>query len=246
MTTPSAVLTLLLAILPSGGFAVSQSTGGPPVPSSQEFGEAELQALLTATLQRDFVQDKGELEVHFTRRWPTLTITNAPVTVKILDLPTAGVTGNFIVRFQLQTAGRGLGTFQVPVRAHVWRDIWVARSSLRRGEPLTHCDRGQERRDLLAVREPVLGTVADDAAYELAETVPAGQPLLQRSVKLRTLVRRGQVVEAVVRDTALAVAIKVEVLEDGARDQQIRVRNLQSKRELRGKVLDEATVVVSL
>jgi flagella basal body P-ring formation protein FlgA len=40
--------------------------------------------------------------------------------------------------------------------------------------------------------------------------------------------------------------MKVEVLEDGVPGQVIRIRNPQTRRELRGKVQNEQTVVVSL
>jgi flagella basal body P-ring formation protein FlgA len=62
----------------------------------------------------------------------------------------------------------------------------------------------------------------------------------------RTLVHRGQIAQAVARDGTMEISLKVEVLEDGSLGQQVRVRNLLSKREFRGKVEDEGTVSVSL
>jgi flagella basal body P-ring formation protein FlgA len=44
----------------------------------------------------------------------------------------------------------------------------------------------------------------------------------------------------------LMITLKVEALEDGAAGQVIRVRNPISRRDLRGKVLDEQNVLVSL
>jgi flagellar basal body P-ring formation protein FlgA len=164
----------------------------------------------------------------------------------VMELPTAGVTPNFIVRFELSTPSRVLGTYQMPVAAQVWRDIWVSRSPLRRGEPLAGCDRALERRDVLALRDAAWDDSPNESLYELAENIPAGAPIGQHGVKLRTLVRRGQIVEAVVRDQAMTVSLKAEVLEDGALGQQVRVRNVQSKREFRGKVQDEKTVLVTL
>jgi flagella basal body P-ring formation protein FlgA len=40
--------------------------------------------------------------------------------------------------------------------------------------------------------------------------------------------------------------MKVDVLEDGATGQVIRIRNPQTRRELRGKVQDEQTILISL
>ena len=139
-----------------------------------------------------------------------------------------------------------LGSWQLPLKAHVWREVWVARSPLRRSELLASADRVRERRDVLAMREAYIAGDTDDSMMELAEDVPAGMPILARSVRPRTLVRRGQIAEAIVRDGAMAISLKVEVLENGAQGQQVRVRNVQSKREFRGKVEDERTILVSL
>jgi flagella basal body P-ring formation protein FlgA len=213
---------------------------------SRMLHELELKELLTSVLQRDHVQDKGELELRFTRPWQAIAVPDEPITLKVLELPTSGVGANFIVRFQVQTACEVIGSWQMPVQARAWREIWVARSALKRGEILGQADRVKERRDVLPIREALLGDAGDETALELAEAVPSGVPIYARAVRLRTLIRRGQVAEAFVRDGVLSLSIKVEVLEDGSFGQQVRVRNPQTKREFRGKVQDEQTILVSL
>ena len=65
-------------------------------------------------------------------------------------------------------------------------------------------------------------------------------------MRLRPVLHRGQIVEALVRDGTLTVSLKVEVLENGLPGQIVRVRNVQSRREFRGKVQNEQTIIVSL
>ena len=254
--------TIFACILASGGFAVTSlasepsatllasaasTTAATPAPVvTHDLGEIEVRELLTATLQREQAQAKGELELIFARPWATRTVPDEPITVKILELPLAGITPSFIVRFELVTPSRSLGTFQMPVTAHIWRDILVARTRLRRGQLLADADCGHERRDVLALRDTPVSDAADDTMLEVSREVAPGWPVYQRDVRSRTLVRRGQVIEAIVRDSAISASQKVEVLEDGAIHQQVRVRNLTSKREFRGKVQDEKTVLVSL
>ncbi|HUI06943.1 MAG TPA: flagellar basal body P-ring formation chaperone FlgA [Verrucomicrobiae bacterium] len=218
----------------------------PSVPKSRVLGESELKAMLTAALQREHVRELGELELTFVRSWSPITVPDSGLTVKIVELPTLGVTANFIVGFELFAGEKSLGRWQMPLKARVWRDVWVARTPLRHGEPLANADCVRERRDVLTLREPYIAGDADETTLELAEDVPAGMPLLARSVRPRTVVHRGQVVEAILRDGSMAVALKAEVLENGAIGQQVRVRNVQSKREFRGKVESEATISVSL
>ena len=250
----------LVAILTTGGLVLKSLAGelsatlpstnaasdSVAAPRTRSLNEAELKDLLTATLQREHVRDRGELEVRLTRSWVPVTVPAGPLTMNILELPSAGVSLNFIVRFELRTADRIIGTWQTPLQAHVWRDIWVARTPLKRGQLLSEADRAKERRDVLVLRDACLEDLPDDSIYEIAEALPAGTPLCASSVKLRRLVRRGQVAEAVVQDGAMSVSLKVEVLEDGVLGQFVRVRNLQSRREFRGKVENEQTVLVGL
>lgn len=208
--------------------------------------ESDLKEMLTATLQQDCVKERGELELRFLRPVPTQNIIDEPLTVKLLDLPAAGVTANFIARFELRAGEEVAGAWQIPVQARVWRDVYVAGAQLRRGQLLRDADVNLERRDLLTTRDPLTALDLDATGVELAENIQPGLPLTSRSLRLRPIVQRGKVAEAVIRDGGLTLSVKVEVLEDGLPGQTIRVRNLKSKREFRGKVHNEETIHVTL
>jgi flagella basal body P-ring formation protein FlgA len=204
--------------------------------------------MLAAVLQQDYVKDKGELELRLTRPWNTRNVPDEVLSLKVLELPNAGVTTSFIVRFELRTAQESLGTWQTSVQAKIWREAWVAKSALKRGQLVADADLARERRDVLTVRDTLAG-FADGSAMaglEMAEPLQVGTPLLARSVKVRPVIRRGQFAEARVQDGALQVTLKVEALEDGAPGQTIRARNPLSRRDLTGKVLNEQTILVSL
>ena len=126
------------------------------------------------------------------------------------------------------------------------RDVLVARVPLKRGQPLQQSDFSIERRDVLSLREAVDVELAVNPAIELVENVPPGQPLLARAVRMRPVVQRGQMVDGLVRDGAMNISLKVEVLADGLPGQTVRVRNPKTKREFYAKVQDEQTVVIHL
>jgi flagella basal body P-ring formation protein FlgA len=208
--------------------------------------ESDLKEMLTMALQQDYVKDRGELELRFTRPVPTANIVDEVLTVKLLDLPTAGVTANFIARFELRANEEIAGTWQIPVQARIWREVYVAGSTLKRGTLLRDAEISRERRDVLAIRDTLTEVDLGNTALEVAENIPAGLPLTSRSLRLRPVVRRGKVTEAVVQDGGMTIAVKVEILEDGVPGQTIRVRNLKSKREFRGTVQNEETIHVIL
>jgi flagella basal body P-ring formation protein FlgA len=208
--------------------------------------EAEIREALTSALQHDFVKERGELELRLARPWPTASIADELFTVNILDLPSTGVTPSFVLRFELRSGSALLGNWQVPVQAHIWREVCVAGSPLLRGQLLRNADITKERRDMLTARDALLALEDDEEKLELAENLPAGAVLTARSLRLRPVMRRGKVVEALIQEGALTISIKAEVLEDGVPGQTVRARNLQSKREFRGKVQNEETIVVAL
>lgn len=208
--------------------------------------ESDLNELLTASLQQDYVKDRGTLELRFTRAVPATSVIDEPLTVKILDVPTAGVTANFIARFELRAGDEVAGTWQIPVHAQIWRDVYVAGSPLKRGTLLRDADLSRERRDLLTTRDALAEVELDNPNLELAENIAMGLPLTSRSLRLRPVVHRGKVADAIVQDGGMTLAVKVEILEDGLPGQTIRVRNLKSKREFRGTVQNEETIHVSL
>ena len=132
------------------------------------------------------------------------------------------------------------------VQARLFKDILVARSNLKRGQSLTDADVTAERRDVISLREPLEPAVLANTGAEVNEGVSAGQPLLARSIRLRPVVQRGQIVDAIMLDGSLNITLKVEVLADGLPGQTIRVRNPKTKREFYAKVQSEQTVLLSL
>lgn len=212
---------------------------------SRALAEVELKDLLTATLQREQVRRKGELQLRMTRPWTAVQVPDEPVDIKILDLPTSGVGANFIVRFDLVVQRETVGTWQVALSAQVLREVWVAQSPLRRGQSLMEVELTKERRDMLTLHDaPWEG--APDPALEIKESIPSNGLLYARSVGMRAVVHRGQTVEALMRDGTMSISLKVEVLEDGEPGQTVCVRNPASRREFRGRVLNEQTIQLLL
>jgi flagellar basal body P-ring formation protein FlgA len=235
-----------LAALPLRAGEPAPAAATNAAPSQHLLDQDELTALLTAELQDDYVKNKGELELHLTQPWTARKVSDEPLTIKILDLPTIGVTASFIVRFEVRNSHETIGTWQLPVQAHVWHEAWVAHSMLKRGDSLVDADIAQERRDVLLIHEPLADFAPGDSTLQIGEPVGIGAPIFARCIKLMPVVHRGQTVDALVEDGTLSIAMKVEVLEDGAPGQIIRARNQQSLRDVRGKVLNDQTILVKL
>jgi len=208
--------------------------------------ESELRTLLTGALQGEAVKERGELELRLARPWTSVHVPDEPLALKILDLPSAGVSQHFIVRFELVAGDEHLGPWQAVVQGRIMKNILVAAATTRRGQTLEAGEVTIERRDILALRDPLDESALRGAALEFMESVPAGQPILGRTVRPRPIVQRGMMVDGLVRDGSLHIVLKVEVLADGLPGQLVRVRNPKTKREFYAKVQDEQTVLINL
>jgi flagella basal body P-ring formation protein FlgA len=237
------------ALLKAGVDASLSSIGGADkvriVRKTRPLTESDLRELAASELTRQYLRDRGELEIRFTRGWAAITVPDEPLKLQILDLPSGGIAPSFILRAEISAGTESLGAWHIPIQARIWKDLYVTRSPAFRGQSFHEADLVKERRDVLTLRD-ALTSVLNEDALEFAESVPAGQPLLTRALRIRPAVRRGKTIDALVRDGGMSISVRVEVLEDGVPGQTIRVRNLQSRKEFRGKVQDEQTVVVLL
>ncbi len=245
--TREQVATALQAVAPQ--YATTNWAGAESVRVTRRMRaleEAEAISLLTSQLQQDMVRDRGELELRLARPWVPVSIPDEPLSVRVSDLPASGIGSSMMVRLELRTARETVGSWQLMVQARIWAEVWVAHSPLARGQSLRDADIAKERRDLLLLRQPLAAVSTGDDSVEIGESVTAGQPLLARAIRLRPVVYPGRTADATIQDGAMSITIKVEVLEAGAPGQMVRVRNLKSKREFRGKVQNEQTILVSL
>ena len=252
---------IALAGLSLGPLAVgAPADSGSPAPRLAEAGvsassaprpprrleEDELRSLLIDFLNKGRGTNGAEWELRFTRPWTPVTVPDEPLKVEILEPALNRITSTSILRVEMRAGRQLVGAWQVPVHARLWREVVIAESALRRGQLLSDAALIHERRDVLTLRDPLYELPLVPLDYELAESVPMGAPLTARALRLKPVVFRGKTVDAIMRDNAMTISLKVEVLEEGVPGQLVRVRNLQSRRELRGKVQDEQTIAISL
>lgn len=215
------------------------------VRATRVVNEMMLKELLTEALQREFVKERGELELRFTRAWNPLVVPDEAISIKVIEMPSSGVSASFICRFEMLAGTEVVGTYQQPLSAKVWKEIFVARSNVTRGQALRDADVGMERRDIVNNRDYLTELPLENPYVEFRENVPAGTQVTARTLRLKAIIKRGRLIDAIAKDDGLTISVKAEALEDGVPGQMLRVRNVRSKREFKGKVADEQTVVVA-
>lgn len=212
----------------------------------RELAEPEVRDRITHELQRKFARGGGEIEVKLSRPWRTVSIPDEAWEIRLLDLPAAGLQSLISLKVEVVAGGESIGSWFQPIQVRHWCEVPVAASALRRGQSLAEAETVLERRDILASRSILKALPASPQDYELGENLAPGQAFSDRSLRLKTVVFRGRRVDARVQSGTLEITTKVEALEDGYPGQSIRVRNPQSKREFRGVVQGEDTVLIPL
>lgn len=179
------------------------------------------------------------LEVDLVRPWtaPAADAGEAPVEIAVIDYPEA-LASSMLVRVRYRQDQRILREDTLVLRVSLWREGMIAALPLKRGEPVSLQAVTTRRVDALRDRESLPVSVAGED-YVLAREIPAGRMLSWRDVIRRPLVHRGQMVEVQAGSGTLVITIKALAMQDGARGDNVRVRNLESKRDFVAKVTAE-------
>lgn len=186
----------------------------------------------------------GELKLTLAQPWKELKLPAANFAVAIAEAPANGVAGTFVVRANITSSGETVSNLQVSLRAQLWQEVWTASSRLERGQALDRSLLATTRVDSLRERQPPLLAEIDPSTFEVAQTITASRPLTRRDVIARPLIRKGRVVEVVAQQGQLAITMKALALESGASGDLIKLRNLESRKEFSGQILNENKVQV--
>lgn len=243
--TSFAQLSTLLAPVGEAAPAITKTAlTTKPIGASQNLLTIER---LTAELEKELavrLSVTGELKLTLGSTWEPARLPADDLFLSVTELPIGGVSSAFFVRVKCSSGGNVVGEWQLPVRAQLWQDVWVAATRLERGQSLDRTLLGVQKVDILRERAPLIPAESDPTSFDVTQSIPAGRALTRRDIIERPIIRKGQVVEVVAKHGALAISMKALALESGATGDLIKLRNLESRKEFSGQILHESTVQV--
>ena len=163
--------------------------------------------------------------------------------VSIVEFPSA-IASQLLLRVRTETRGEAAQEHTLVLRANLWRSGWKLRQPSQRGDLLDTSALEPVRIDVLRDRE-ALATLPQ-GEYIFTRAVPPDRLLTWRDLAARPIVRRGQVVEVVAQSGPVSVSLKGLAMQDGARNEMIRIRNIQSNREFTAQVIAESRALIRL
>lgn len=186
----------------------------------------------------------GELRLRFLRPWPRLRLPDEHWQVEISHFPPNGLDAQLLLPLRFTVDGEPVADLQMPVRAEHWLPVMVAARKLNRAEEIVAEDFTLRPLDALRQRQALVPADTDLDRFELARAVNAGDALSWRDLVPRPLIRKGQRVEVRLEQGFLRLSMQATALENGARGDRIRLRNLDSRQDLEGIIRDSQTVVI--
>jgi flagella basal body P-ring formation protein FlgA len=186
----------------------------------------------------------SDLVLELARPWGAVKVPVSGVELKVVEYPRDGLSSLLNIRCKMISGEQLIGEWAITLRANLWKEVWVASSRLDRGQSLTESMVTAQKVDILQNRNALLDAGEKPTTYEMAQNVNAGVALMKRDVIEKPVIRKNQIVDAVINKGALSISTKAQALENGAPNALVRMRNLDSSKEFSAQVVNETQVNV--
>jgi flagella basal body P-ring formation protein FlgA len=212
---------------------------GPVALPAQESVDSLLSDIAASV--KDHFGLEGDLVIHpVNAAAPVLTSESS---VRVLEFP-GSISPQFPIRLRFESQSGSTQDLSLVVRANLWRTGWKLRQPSQRGELVDVASFEAIRVDALRDRDAVTSLPTVDHVF--SRSVQKDRTLSWRDIAPRPEVKRGQIVEVVAQSGPVSVSLKGMALQDGARNETIRVRNLQSSREFTAEVTGPSRAAIRL
>ena len=152
--------------------------------------------------------------------------------------------GTLLLTSELEVDRRLVKVMPLRVVVEVFHPVVVARRKVEKGDKFTPENVALVRKPSSALIAGSISQLASVMVRTASAPIPAGTILRMTEFYDPPMVKRGAVLQAVVRRGNVEISVQVRASEEGKAGDTIRVENTDTHKVLRGKVLDEKTVLV--
>lgn len=144
------------------------------------------------------------------------------------------------------TSGENSEKILLRAKVEIIKKVAAAARLIKKGEVLGASDVKLEERDVALLPQKYFIESSPLAGKEARITIPANSTLFEWMVGDQPLIHRGQEVSLVVIAPGLTVKTRGQAMEDGYRDAELKVKRIDSKKIIVGKVISPSEVEVKL
>jgi flagella basal body P-ring formation protein FlgA len=134
----------------------------------------------------------------------------------------------------------------VPAQVHLFRQVVIVKRPLKRGGIIGEDDVSLSERDISQMPQGYITSLDEAIGQKMTRQMVNGQIITPLQMEQAELIRKGDQVVIIAKSGTLLVRMPGEALSDGGLGEQIRVRNLNSKRVIKAHVTAPGQVEVTL
>ncbi|KFE45426.1 MULTISPECIES: flagellar basal body P-ring formation chaperone FlgA [Pseudomonas] len=150
------------------------------------------------------------------------------------------------VNVKVRCEGTSPWTVFVPAQVHLFRNVVTAVRPLKRDSLVSEDDVALRERDIGQLGQGFLTSLDQAVGQKTVRPAVMDQVLSPTYLEQPQLIHKGDQVVIIARSGTLAVRMPGEALSDGGLNEQIRVRNLNSKRVIKASVTGAGQVEVPM
>jgi len=211
--------------------------------AGQQLTPAQIEALILQSLSRsDVLPSNSRVSIRSLSLSRPLVL---PVGVMETDILPSDprIIGNTRFSLLVRVDGELVENLSIRAPLEILAPVVVAARDLQRGAVLSKQDLEYREQDISSLRNPVLDLELVEGKV-LKRTLRSGAPLEMPQIEFPPLIARGEIVTIRAKRGALEITAQGEARQDGMLGDQIRVRNLSSKKEVLGVVVAPGLVEV--
>lgn len=201
--------------------------------------EEDLRSLVVKELTPKLQALQGEAEISELRLPPYAFLAHPGQNI---SLDTGKITpGRLPLRFIVhEVDGKTIRRFTGTAMINLWANVPCAAQAITKGSRVDPEQVTWMRKNLTFVK----GDIWDGRGgpWEAQKTISPGQPIMVADLGGLTLIHKGAMINLVYERGAVRLTLKAEALADGGPGATIAVRNLQSKKQVYGEVVNPDTV----
>lgn len=147
---------------------------------------------------------------------------------------------------RIRCDGNSPWTVFVPAQVKLFRDVVVVARPLKRTAVIGPEDVALRERDISQISQGYLTEIDQAIGQKVVRPLVIDQVITQVHIEQAELIRKGDHVVITARSGTLSVRMPGEALTNGGLNEQIRVKNLNSKRVVKARVIAAGQVEVPM
>ncbi len=213
--------------------------------SGQLITAADLEPLYRSAIVEKAPWPRGSMEITEVKAYPPkVWVPAGNISYEAGKVSSSRYLGRVAMEITIRVNDVAVRTVRVCGRVEAYRNVPCAARDLRRGDIIRASNLATARMPVSKIRNQMVDSPSDIIGMAVKHSIRAGQPFTRNMVAPPVLVRRGARVTILAQSPTITIRVPGRAVEPGAAGDFIRVKNLQSRKEILAQVRDSRTVTV--